>query len=225
MTSLTGIVTSVPFGNRKIEGLLVENKDFAVSVQQAAVLFSVPPNNAQRDIKRLLGADIQFLQISVKTAGRQNRDVLALYLPDFEKLQFELLLKGNKEAIAIARELLGLSWNQLFSDAFNTEFDRQQYLRDYSKHRNEHRAYYHNRMVKWFDHDKVPDSYRGILVQRFKKSVGLSWDSVDMYNAKQLDIFNYYERKYEGLRLLGKTHDQAEDECRQERYARYSAQT
>lgn len=126
-------VATVKLGLSELEGLIDENSRFYIAVQQAAILFSVPQNNAQRDFKALLGAGFQFVKISAKRAERQNRPENALSILDFEKLIFEMTLKGNKVAISLTRELIGLSLIQLFSDAFKIKFDeidRQNYLTD-----------------------------------------------------------------------------------------------
>ncbi|MBW4633911.1 MAG: hypothetical protein KME30_19010 [Iphinoe sp. HA4291-MV1] len=133
---LTATVTLVPFGIFEIEGLMLETEEFGIALQQSATLFSVPQNNAQRDFKALLGEGFQFLKISAKRAERQNRPEKALTLADFEKLLFELSLKGNRRAIEMARALIGLSLTQLFADAFGQKFEkeeRQAWLSDRQK--------------------------------------------------------------------------------------------
>jgi len=129
---LTASVTQVPFGNTEIEGLLLEDGSFAVSIQQAALLFQVRQDNAQRDFKYLLGKDARFVKIRVKNA-QSKKSENCLTLIDFERLIFELTLKGNKHSVEFSRMLVGLSLTQLFSDAFGIKFekeDRQAFLKN-----------------------------------------------------------------------------------------------
>jgi hypothetical protein len=125
MTILTAQVSNVQLGNFTFEGLLFEDNSFGVAIQQAANLFSVPQNNAQRDFKALLGAGFEFLKIKAKRAERQNRPENAITLIDFEKLLRQLDRKGNKQAQNIVDDLVGLSLHQLFSDSFNIKFEKE----------------------------------------------------------------------------------------------------
>ena len=52
---------------------MFDDGSYGVAIQQAATLFSVPQNNAQRDFKTLLGKGFQFLKIKAKRAERQDR--------------------------------------------------------------------------------------------------------------------------------------------------------
>lgn len=128
---LTAKVAVVRFGAIEIEGLLFEDGRYGVALQQAAALFSVPQNNAQRNFKALLGEDFQFLKIRAQRAVRQNRTENALILLDFEKLTRKLDKQGNSAAETMADALVGLSLTQVFSDSFGIEFgkkERESYL-------------------------------------------------------------------------------------------------
>jgi hypothetical protein len=125
MSILTAQVSPIQIGNFTFEGLIFQDSSFGIAIQQAANLFSVPQNNAQRDFKALLGAGFQFLKIQAKRAERQNRPENALSLIDFEKLLRQLDRKGNKQAQAIVDDLIGLSLHQLFADAFNQKFEKE----------------------------------------------------------------------------------------------------
>lgn len=126
MKILTAEVTTVKIGYKEFEGLLREDGVECISIQQAAIIFSVPQNNAQRDFKALLGAGFQFLKVKAQRSERQNRSENALKLIDFEKLIRKLDRKGNLPAQEISDELIGLSLKQLWSDAFNQKFEKQE---------------------------------------------------------------------------------------------------
>lgn len=131
MTNLTAKVAQVKIGTIEIEGLLYADGRFGVALQQAALLFSVRPDNAQRDFKALLGKKFQFVKVNTDRAERQNRSENSFSLPDFEKLLFELSLVGNQSAISLSRALIGLALHQLFCDGFGITFekdDRQKWL-------------------------------------------------------------------------------------------------
>ena len=121
-------ITQVAIGNFSIEGLMDETGTFYVAVPQIADRFSFAKNQASRDLKALLGADFQFLKLKTPL---NSKSVNAVSLPEFEKIMFELALKGNQGAIEMSRALIGLSLHQLFSDAFGQKFeaeDRQRWL-------------------------------------------------------------------------------------------------
>lgn len=115
---LTAVVASVKVGRLETEGLRTDCGRFAIAAQQIARLFSVSPTSVQKSVKRALGEDVQFPQIRAKNAGRQNRPVNAIWLPDFSRYHRYLDRKGNKIAIAITDALNEAGWNDLFSDAF-----------------------------------------------------------------------------------------------------------
>lgn len=125
MTNIKVEIAQVPVGHLTIEGL--ENvsvpQDFYIAVPQISNLFQFLNHNASRDIKALLGAGFQFLKVQ---SPLNPKAVNAVSLVDFEKILFELTLKGNQIAINMSRSLIGLSLHQLFCDAFNREFVKQQ---------------------------------------------------------------------------------------------------
>ncbi len=120
-------ITTIPFGNLSIEGLLLpestkERPVFGVAVPQAASTFSVRQDNAQRDFKRLLGDDFQIVKISTELNPKK---VNVLPLSDFEKLTALLAFSGNVIAKEFVLSLFGLSLHQLFCDAFSLKFERE----------------------------------------------------------------------------------------------------
>jgi hypothetical protein len=126
-TILTATVTTVKLGNLEFEGLLLEDGNFGIAQQQIADIFSVIPTSAPKWLKTRLGEGFQLFQVKTnrpREAGKQNRAENALTLTGFEKLIFELALERNEIAIKLSRDLIGLSLTQLFSDAFNIKFDK-----------------------------------------------------------------------------------------------------
>lgn len=130
--SIKAEVTQVQIGSVSIEGLMSENGDFGVAVPQYADIFETSRNTASRDIKRLLDKGSKTSIIFEKWRTPFNRaDVNVIPLEHWSNLVFELALSGNKKAIDLSRLLQGLSWYQLFSDAFGIKFEqeeRQQWL-------------------------------------------------------------------------------------------------
>jgi hypothetical protein len=81
-------VTPINFGCLTLEGLMLENGNFAVAVPQISELFQFDKNQASRDIKTLLGADFQF----DKTKSELHpKEVNILTLPQLEKLMLFLV--------------------------------------------------------------------------------------------------------------------------------------
>jgi len=114
-------IAIVKLGCLEFEGLLAADGQFGIAVPQICSVFSIDQNQATRTIKSLLGKDTNIDKWF--TTFRKNYTNVLL-LPEFEKLLFELALKQNYQAINISRALIGLSLQQLFSDAFNIHFDK-----------------------------------------------------------------------------------------------------
>ena len=121
-------ITTVSLGAISFQGLMNEDGEFGIAVPQIAEEFQFPNKHASRQLKTLLGKDFQF---SKWKTPLNPKPVNVLDLVGFEKLIFEMALKGNPTAITVSRALIGLSLHQLFSDAFGLKFekeDRQKWL-------------------------------------------------------------------------------------------------
>jgi len=79
---------------------MLPDGSFAVSVQQVADEFSLDKSAATREVKRLLGKDSQLCKV---TSELNPNATSVLTLEQFEKVVFELALKGNPAAIAFMR--------------------------------------------------------------------------------------------------------------------------
>lgn len=123
-------VAIVKIGDRRIEGLRFEDGSYGVAIPQLVELNLVPPNRSQKQIERLLGIDFPSHQKARTTLN--SKAVNSIDLKDLERLIFESALRKVSEAVEIARELIGLSLTQLWADAFNDKFEkeeRQAYLK------------------------------------------------------------------------------------------------
>jgi len=123
-------VAPVKIGYLEFEGLMLDSSTFGIAVSQICTIFSFDKNQASRDLKAILGKDFSFAKwISTLNSKAVN----VLLLPDFERLIFRLALKQNQLAVDISEQLIGLSMQQLFSDAFSIQFEeeqRQAYLKN-----------------------------------------------------------------------------------------------
>ena len=125
-------IAFVKIGHLEIEGLLLDDGSFGVAVPQIAKLFpyfSDSQNQASQKLKRLMGKD--FKTTKVNTIFNKNY-VLSVNLDDFLGVIRKLMSINDTVAIDIASQLIGLSLQQLFSDAFNIHFEkeeRQQWLK------------------------------------------------------------------------------------------------
>lgn len=211
MTTYRAPVTPVQIGNLSIPGLLLEDGSFAIAVPQIAEMteFQFLKNNAQRDIKALLGKGFQFL----KSATELNpKPVNVLSLRQFETLLLELALKGNQTAATLVRQLVGLSLHQLFSDAFGIKFeaeDRQEYLVIRQTCRETH----HPEVTSWWKQDGI---YTGLpyasRTQQLKRAFGLDpKKKVDDMTTEELFKWNNAQTRYHNARIVGQTHKGAID--------------
>ena len=120
---LTATVATVKLGHLEFEGLMFEDGTYGIAVPQICSIFQFLIKNTSRDIKALLGKDFQFLKAHTTL---HPKAVNVLQLIDFEKLLFELMIKGSPIAVGISRDLIGLSLTQLFSDAFGKKFEKEE---------------------------------------------------------------------------------------------------
>ncbi len=120
-------ITTIPFGNLSIEGLLLpestkERPVFGVAVPQIASSFGITINHASRDFKRMMGDDFRPSKIATELG---NQKINVILLSDFEKLTALLAFSGNNKAKEFVLSLFGLSLHQLFCDAFSLKFERE----------------------------------------------------------------------------------------------------
>jgi hypothetical protein len=123
-------VARVKLGYLEFEGLMLNDGTYGIAVPQVCSLFQLAKDHGTRDIKAILGKDFQLAKWC---STLHPKAVNVLLLPDFERLIFRLALKQNQLAVDISEQLIGLSLQQLFSDAFNIQFEeeqRQAYLKN-----------------------------------------------------------------------------------------------
>jgi hypothetical protein len=117
-------IAIIQIGHLEIEGLYAQEIDqFGVAIPQVCSLFNILKKNANRDIKALLGNNSNILKWH--TSFRRNYTNV-IQLKEFEKLLFELAIAQNPQAIELSRELIGLSLHQLFADAFDHHFEKEE---------------------------------------------------------------------------------------------------
>jgi hypothetical protein len=116
-------IAIVKIGHLEIEGLYAPEIDqFGVAVPQICSLFQFDKNQGSRNIKALLGKGFQFDKWRSKL---HPKAVNVLLLKDVERLIRALDKQGNEFAEELVDLLFGLSLHQLFSNAFNIKFDKE----------------------------------------------------------------------------------------------------
>lgn len=132
---LSARIAVVKLGALAIEGLLIEDGNFGVAVPQIAAIFPYfqkgqdSQSKASQSLKRLMGEG--FKTHRVKTDFNKNATI-AVSLEDFVLVVKKLFRKGDDVAEDWIDALVGVSLHQVFCDAFDIEFgkeDRQEYLK------------------------------------------------------------------------------------------------
>lgn len=199
-------VAKVLFGSYEIDGLMMPDGSFGVGVPQVAGLFSFPQNYASQTLKRLLGANFRPHKTTTELG---NELINVLTLPDFEKVTFELAIKGNAKAQEFVRSLYGLSIFQLFCDAFEVEIDaegRQKWL----KKRQKTKIDFHPLTNQLKAYGMKDDFEFGLFIHAMQEKIGLkdgTRDLVDFDKLQELEdiqvrLVSYMEcgmRPYEAL--------------------------
>lgn len=200
-------VTQVQIGNLEIEGLMTEKGEYRVAVPQLVALNLASQFNPTRDTKAILGKDSKL--VKYKTEFNPN-PVNTISLIEFEKVVFELAIKGNEFAANLVRALVGLSLTQLFSDAFGVKFEkeeRQNYLKERKAHVPAYKIY-----SSWgaVDGLKSGSAEYGQRCRRLKAQCSLPADvSIEDYTYEQVGALKQAEYAYDLLRKAGMSHDDA----------------
>jgi hypothetical protein len=108
---------------------MLPNGKYGVGFSQICEQFDIPQKNAARDFKCLLDGTLTILKVKIENS---RINMFALPISDYEKLVAKLDRKGNTQAQEFRDNLVGLSLQQLFCDAFNIKFEkaeRQQWLK------------------------------------------------------------------------------------------------
>lgn len=176
-------ITEVKIGNIVMNGLMDEEGKFYVALPQIAEEFSFDKNQASRDIKPLLGKGFQFDKVKTPL---NSKAVNAIPLMYFEKLILELALKGNIKAIEMSRSLIGLSLQQLFSDAFNIKFEKEE-RQSYLKYRQITREEFHPRLTKAIQENlNIKGNEWGKYIKEFQDVLNIENGTRDELNSEQL---------------------------------------
>jgi hypothetical protein len=199
------VIAQVSIGNLSLEGLMAEDGTFGISYPQIASHDLVPQNRAIKELKTRLGIDLKTTKWRVASAKAPVNVVL---LSDFEKLLFELVVAGNKPAQLMARDLVGLALNQLFSDAFGLKFEQEE-RQSFLIERQSHREDFHPKFTAWLKLDGCEGKHYAIEVNNFKRILGLPIASVDDLDSKQLRILDVAYIKYDVLRTTGMSHQES----------------
>jgi hypothetical protein len=123
-------IATVKIGHLEFEGLMLSDGTYGIGVPQVCSVFQTDKNQASRTIKSILGEAFQF---DKWRSTLHPKAVNVLSLIDFEKLLRKLDRSGNLLAQTLVDSLIGLSLQQLFSDAFCVKFEqeeRQKWLQD-----------------------------------------------------------------------------------------------
>jgi hypothetical protein len=208
MTILTATITTVKLGHIEFEGLLFDDKTFGIAVPQIAMMFPYfePHKNYEAQaLKRLMGASFKTHKFK---SPFNNNATSGISLNDFERVLLKLDRVGDKKAQEMRDDLVGMSLHQLWSDAFNIVFekeDRQLWM----KNRQDHRKQFHPLLTSWLKADVGGDSKSvnwGKEINIFKIHAKLPTTSVDEYDADQLHLLNNAKIAYNALRKVGIDH-------------------
>lgn len=126
MTSKKASVTNIWFVGRTIEGLFREGSngedEFGIAAPQIAEFYHLDKTNVNKQIKSLLDGRFDVVKWVTEL---NNRSVNCINLDAFEYLNLKLYKKGNPVAEEVVEELVGLALRQVFADAFNRKFEKE----------------------------------------------------------------------------------------------------
>ncbi len=127
------VVATVTYAGFEFPGLQLPDGSYAIAVTQIVELFQRSnegfqflKNNANRDIKYLLGNDFQFLKFASEINPRK---VNILTIEQFGELTFHVAFRGND----VAKAILKASVSTTIEQAFDIAFDNKQALEEYQE--------------------------------------------------------------------------------------------
>jgi hypothetical protein len=204
------IVTKVNLITTEIEGIMLPNGQFGVSLQQLREIAfpSTSTSNAKKHLQAVCGKDFQLI---LQKTELSNNPQWIIKLEQLSYVLTELAFRGHKEARELVRELSNLSLHQLFCDSFNIKFEKEE-REEWVKFRQQAKQQYRPYLTHWLGKDGTKHSYSyGFKVNQFKRAANLPIHNVNEYNTDELRMLTEAEIRYDLLRELGKTHDQALD--------------
>jgi hypothetical protein len=202
------VVTKVNLITKEIEGLMLADGSFAISLQQLRELAfpSTSTSNAKKHIQAICGKQFQLIRQKTELS---NNPQWVITLEQLSYVLLKLVAKGHKEALILADELQQLSLHQLFCDAFNIKFEKEE-REEWIKYRQQTRQQYHPYLTYWLGRDGTKHSYQyGYKVNQFKRATNLPIHNVNEYNTDELRMLSEAEIRYDLLRSLDKSHEEA----------------
>jgi hypothetical protein len=118
------VTLMVDFGFTTIEGLMMPNGDYAVSVPQVAALVGTSRKTASRDFKRLMG---EGFRVSKVATDQGNQRINAMPLDVFTDLLYFLAKQGNPIADSMARAFLHETPQRRFDTAAGKKVEESEY--------------------------------------------------------------------------------------------------
>ena len=113
----------IRIGNSRLIVHKLSDNNYAVLLRQLSILFKIPAVESRSYFKRLLG--VEFIYSSVEIDGKKE---CVIRLDELPILIRNLGRDGNKIAINLQLILNRLALNQVFSDAFDDEFNKSDRL-------------------------------------------------------------------------------------------------
>jgi len=162
-TKVKAVVAIVKVGHLEFEGLMLPDGTFGIALSQIACLNLVPPNRSLKQIESLYG--ITFPSHRKVKSVLNSKEINFVGLQDFEKLLLKAAIKQNPLAIELMENLVGLSLHQLYCDAFEQKFekeDRQEYLKA-RQEGIEIRKEFTDYCQKYCDNNQKSDNYRKFI--------------------------------------------------------------
>ncbi len=104
------IVAKVTLGNKEIDGLMLENSSFAITISQVAELFDV----SESEVRLIVNGDPWL----IVTSEKHPLPTDAINLHYFAKVAYKLSRQGNAKADQLSEVLFGMAMRNLFSDFF-----------------------------------------------------------------------------------------------------------
>lgn len=216
-TTKKAVVASVNYAGFEFPGLQLPDGSYAIAVSQVVELFQrnnegfqFLKNNAQRDIKYLLGKDFQFLKSASEIHPKK---VNILTIEQFGELTFHVAFRGNDVAKAILKASVSTTIEQAFDIAFDNKRSLEEYqekqkarvqgkatrrtmtnvVRDYVKARSEELS----DNYKQYIYNNCSDRTYRLIFGRSAKQLKEDWKCIDVraeMTAEELMIVGSIER-------------------------------
>ena len=200
------IVQKINYAGLEFEGLMLPDGSYRIGLSQLYPLLAVPPRNASRTVRRLLGKEFQFLQVQSELNPKK---VNTISLEELTKVIKTLAKRGEEKAWALLEASFTEKIERIFDAAFGKEVEEREREAKF-KARLQHKKQFRPKFTDWLKADGLIENWEyGKAVNQCKAAANLPLKPVEEYSSEEQERLNEAEVVYNFQRRKGLSHYEA----------------